>query len=103
MYNIWEELTEEEQDRIIIQNRKDRIKLYIKIDEDCINTYINLIVTIKNVIKKKINKENYTDKDKYVVGMCLDIINKANKDISDLNKDICTLAKRQTKIKKGGK
>lgn len=87
-YRFWEELSAE--DRLAITKTRNHVTQLelVRSDEEFIKMNEDLIRTLKERIKRLVNKEDYTDKDEESVKLCLEVIKGCEDDIKYLKRDL---------------
>jgi wobble nucleotide-excising tRNase len=90
---LWNTLTDSEKAEMIEAEKKHDQKMLLESEQDWIDTNKDLIEKMKSLIKHKIAKEVYTDKDKEIVELALGIIKSCEQAIKESEKEILLLAK----------
>lgn len=90
---FWNELSDDERAEMREAQRKADQEMLLQSEQDWIDTNTSLIETLKEMIGRKVRKEDYTDKDQEIVELALGIIKACERDIKEAEKEILLLAK----------
>lgn len=90
---FWNELSEAERDEMREAQRKADQEMLLQSEQDWIDTNTSLVETLKEMIGRRVRKEDYTDKDQEIVELALGIIKACERDIKEAEKEILLLAK----------
>lgn len=91
--DLYDSLSDEE--KIDIRKAKNRTEtmMFIESEEYDIEINKDLIEKCKDIIKKRVSKENYTEADEETVKLALEIISNCEKEIKKSEKEIYLLTK----------
>lgn len=90
---FWEQMNEAERAEMREAQRKADQEMLLQSEQDWIDTNTSLIETLKEMIGRRVRKEDYTDKDQEMVELALGIIKACERDIKEAEKEILLLAK----------
>jgi TRAP-type C4-dicarboxylate transport system substrate-binding protein len=90
---FWNELSEAERAEMREAQRKADQEMLLQSEQDWIDTNTSLIETLKEMIGRRVRKEDYTDKDQEIVELALGIIKACERDIKIAEREILLLAK----------
>lgn len=90
---FWNELSDDERAEMREAQRKADQEMLLQSEQDWIDTNTSLIETLKEMIGRRVRKEDYTDKDQEIVELALGIIKACERDIKEAEKEILLLAK----------
>lgn len=90
---LWNSMSKEEQDACKKQRNDILQQDLLQSDQDGIDVEKSLMATLKDMISRKIMKENYTDKDARTVALALECIKGCEASIKEYEKDILLLVK----------
>lgn len=89
----WNEMSEEERQASLKARHKLLQQTLLESDQEGIDINNELIDKMKNIISKRINKDDYTDKDEEIVALALSIIKGCEKSIKEYERDIYLLTR----------
>lgn len=90
---FWEELSEEERQAIRDKRRKNTQKMLLDCEQDTIELNKGLIKTMKQIIYKRIHKDNYSEIDQRIVELALKITQSSEKEIKKAEREILLLTR----------
>lgn len=90
---FWNEMSEAERDEMREAQRKADQEMLLQSEQEWIDTNNSLIETLKEMIGRRVRKEDYTDKDQEIVELALGIIKACERDIKIAEREILLLAK----------
>lgn len=90
---FWEQMSEAERAEMREAQRKADQEMLLQSEQDWIDTNTSLVETLKEMIGRRVRKEDYTDKDQEIVELALGIIKACERDIKEAEKEILLLAK----------
>lgn len=90
---MWNSLSEDEREAFIKENQRQTQLMLVRSDEEAIATNNNLIEITKRLIKKRINKADYTKEDEEFVKLGLEVIKGCEDDNKRIKRDLRLLIK----------